>query len=299
MHKALSSSEVIGFIGLGTMGSEMVAHLLEAGYEVNTWSRTPSRLDRFSSRCLVAHSDSASVFRACSIAFLNVTATEDVEHLLFSKQGAFDHMQAGGLIVDFSTIDSRACVQFQEQLLSRQIELMDCPVSGGQAGAQASTLTMMAGGSKQAFERAEPFLRLLGKTLEHVGPCGAGQAIKAANQMAMCIQLAGLAEAFNYAKTQGADLQACFRLLSAGLAGSKVLDWAGPHMVEGFTRPATIQSRLHAKDMAMIAQSADQQKLNLPLTRQTAKALNQLVESGLGHEDTSRLFQWVAQNLRH
>lgn len=299
MIESLNKKETIGFIGLGAMGSVMASHLLKAGLELNLWARNPSSLKPFQQTSARLFPDAAALFKYCSIVFLNVTGTSDVESLLLSDTGAAHFARPGTLIVDFSTIDAKACQKFEAVLRKdHQIDFLDCPVSGGSAGARSASLTMMAGGTPGAFERALPYLKLLGKTIQHVGPCGAGQAIKAANQMAMCIQLAGIAEAFTYAKAQGADLQACLELLSAGLAGSKVLDWAGPHIVNQFKDQATIESRLHAKDMNMISQSALAEGLNLPMTQHTTGLLNELLSMGLGHDDTSRLFEIVQSKLK-
>lgn len=299
MNEPETQKETLGFIGLGAMGSAMASHLLAAGNHLHLWARNPEQLKPFEHQSISPHANSSSLFKASSIVFLNVTATQDVEELLFSNKGAAQHAKPGTVIVDFSTIDSKACQQFSQKLRADyQIDFLDCPVSGGSAGARAASLTMMAGGSVAAFRRALPYLRHLGKTIKHVGPSGAGQAIKAANQMAMCIQLAGIAEAFSYAKAQGADLQACLELLSAGLAGSKVLDWAGPHIVNNFSQPATIESRLHAKDMLMIAESAIKEDLNLPMTQYTAELLNKLLASGQGQQDTAKVFEIVQSQLK-
>lgn len=289
----------IGFIGLGNMGSAMVRHLCTAGYPMTTWSRSAHRYQSLEDLPLTRADSSSTVFGSCSIVCLNVTTTPDVEQLLFGPEGAAQHAKPGSLIIDFSTIDASAVAQFASRLKSEhQIDFIDCPVSGGVAGARAATLSIMAGGPPQRFNEVEPLLKILGKTVRHVGPNGSGQAIKAANQMVMCICLNGIAEAMNYAKAQGADLQATLELLQAGLAGSRVLDWAGPHMVEGFSRPPSIEARLHAKDVQMVADAAKAQGLSLPLLQQTAQNLSELVRNGMGNEDTSRVFEVVAAHLR-
>lgn len=289
----------VGFIGLGNMGSAMVRHLSNAGYAITTWSRSAHRYESLADLTLNRAPSAAEVFRQCKVVCLNVTTTQDVEELLFGPDGACHHGQAGGLIIDFSTIDASAVAGFAARLKAeKQIDFLDSPVSGGAAGARAATLTIMTGGPAHRFEEVRPLLQHLGKTIRHVGPNGAGQAIKAANQMVMCINLTGIAEALNYAKAQGADLQATLELLQAGLAGSKVLDWAGPHMVEGFSRPASIEARLHAKDVNMVADAARLQGLNLPLLQQTATCLAELVSTGRGHQDTARVFEVVATHLR-
>ncbi|MDH4394755.1 MAG: NAD(P)-dependent oxidoreductase [Limnobacter sp.] len=295
----MADTKRVGFIGLGNMGSAMVRHLALAGYTVATWSRSAHRYTELEDLPLTRLDTCSEVFSSCNLICLNVTTTNDVEHLLFGPEGAANHAKPGSLIVDFSTIDASAVAQFSARLKKEhQIDFIDCPVSGGATGARAATLSMMAGGPRHRFDEVEPMLKHLGKTIRYVGTSGAGQAIKAANQMVMCICLNGIAEAMNYAKAQGADLQATLELLQAGLAGSKVLDWAGPHMAEGFTRPASIEARLHAKDVQMVADAARAQGLHLPLLEQTAQNLSELVRTGMGNEDTSRVFEVVAAHLR-
>jgi 2-hydroxy-3-oxopropionate reductase len=295
----MAHAKRIGFIGLGNMGSAMVRHLAVAGYSLATWSRNPDRYAPLNDLPLIRLNTCHEVFSSCDIVCLNVTTTQDVEQLLFGPEGASKYAKPGSLIVDFSTIDASAVAQFSTRLKqNHQIDLIDCPVSGGAAGARAATLSMMAGGNSDRFKEIEPILKHLGKTIRYVGPSGSGQAIKAANQMVMCICLNGIAEAMNYAEQQGADLQVTLELLQAGLAGSKVLDWAGPHMAEGFTRPTSIEARLHAKDVQMVADAARAQGLHLPLLQQTAQNLSELVRNGKGHEDTSRVFEVVAAHLQ-
>lgn len=289
----------IGFIGLGNMGGAMVRNLCRAGHQLFTYARSESRYEALADISFTKLPSPREVFATCPVVMLNVTATPDVHDLLLGSEGAINHAKAGTTVVDFSTIDGAAVKHMAAKLQSRQIDLIDCPVSGGTAGAQAATLTMMAGGNPTAFERVKPLLTHLGKTIRHVGPSGAGQAIKAANQMSMCIQLVGIAEAFLYAREQGADLRACYELLSAGLAGSKVLDWVGPHIVEGFSRPATIEARLHAKDITMVANSAQLQGLSLPLLQTTAKLLEEMMQAGLGNRDTSQLLHIIDRHLKN
>ncbi len=289
---------MIGFIGLGNMGSAMVQHLLNARHTVMAWARSPESLSTWSGTPLQTADSIATLCASCDLICLNVTNTDDVESLLFRPDGIAAHAQANTLIIDFSTIDAGRVKSFVPRLNQQQIHYLDCPVSGGVAAAKTASLTMMAGGPRPAFERALPLLEVLGKTIRHVGPSGAGQAIKAANQMAMCIQLVGIAEAMNYALEQGVDLNIALEVMQAGLAGSKVLDWAGPHMVQGFTSPVSIEAHLHAKDVRMVADAARKQGLNLPLLFQTADTLDQLIAQGPKSQDTSRVFEVVRQHLK-
>jgi 2-hydroxy-3-oxopropionate reductase len=298
MNSTSPTLKTIGFIGLGNMGSAMAGHLCNAGYTVLAWARNASTLEALADIPLVAQPSIEALCKSTRLIALNVTNTADVQSLLFRNGGIAQHAQPGSIIVDFSTIDAAAAADIARQLQSRNIDYIDCPVSGGAAGARAATLSMMAGGDLAAFNQIEPVLKHLGKTIRHVGPSGAGQAIKAANQMALCIQLVGIAEAMNYALEQGAELSVVLELLQAGLPASRVLDWAGPHMVKGFTDPVSIEAHLHAKDVRMVADAAKKQGLHLPLLFKTAELLDELVANGPKSQDTSRVFEVVRKHMR-
>ncbi|MFN4329350.1 MAG: NAD(P)-dependent oxidoreductase [Limnobacter sp.] len=298
MNTHTTTNHTIGYIGLGNMGAAMVRRLLDAGYTVHAWARRPETATAWADTPVRFHDSIQSLCGAVDLIGLNVTRTEDVEELLFREDGLFNHAQPGSLIIDFSTIDAARVRSFTAKLQSKGITYLDSPVSGGVMGAQAGTLAIMVGGPAAGFNRVQGLLPHLGKTIRHVGENGAGQAIKAANQMALCIQLCGIAEAMNYALEQGADLGVTLEVLQAGLCGSKVLDWAGPHMVDGFARPPTIQAHLHAKDVDMVAKAAKAQGLNLPLLYSTADLLNTLVAQGPSSQDTSRVFSVVRERLQ-
>jgi len=280
------------------MGSAMAGHLCKAGYTVLAWARNASTFEALTDIPLVPQPSIEALCAGTRLIALNVTNTADVQSLLFRDGGIAQHAQTGSIIVDFSTIDAAAVAEIARSLKARQVDYIDCPVSGGAAGARAATLSMMAGGDLAAFKQIEPLLQHLGKTIRHVGSSGAGQAIKAANQMALCIQLVGIAEAMNYALEQGAELNVVLELLQAGLPASRVLDWAGPHMVKGFTDPVSIEAHLHAKDVRMIADAASKQGLHLPLLFKTAELLDELVANGPKSQDTSRVFQVVQKHMR-
>lgn len=280
------------------MGSAMVRRLCAAGYPVHGWARSAHTRTSLHDTPVRFHDTIAELCQQATVIALNVTRTDDVEDLLFRKGGIAEQAQPGSTLIDFSTIDAAAVKAFAPKLRARGLEYIDCPVSGGVMGAKAGTLSMMAGGSRAAFDALVPMLKHLGKTIRHVGDSGAGQAIKAANQMALCIQLVGIAEAMNYALEQGAELAMVLELLQAGLPASRVLDWAGPHMVEGFTRQPTIEAHLHAKDVDMVARAARAQGLHLPLLFKTADLLNELIATGPASQDTARVFELVRRHLR-
>lgn len=279
------------------MGSAMVRRLVAAGYRIGVWNRSPARLQALADLPLTRFHSVAELAKASQLIAVNVTATTDVESLLMAPDGVLAHAQPGTTVIDFSTIDSQATQTMAAALAKKNITLIDCPVSGGVAGAKAGTLTLMAGGDSATLARLKPILQHIGQHIIHAGPSGAGQAIKAANQLCMNIQLAGIAEALHYAQAQGADPAVTLQVLQSGLAGSKVLDWAGPHMVEGFTREPTIQAHLHAKDVGMAANTARSQGLHLPLLFETATLLDELIKTGPTSQDTARIFEIVGKHM--
>ncbi len=295
-----SNAPIIGLIGIGTMGGQMAQRLINAGYPLHLWARRPEQLTPFTTQGATAHATPQSLACGVDILLLNVTQTADVLGLLLGQDaqpGLASHLPAGSLVIDFSTIDAATSRDLAAQLHALNIAMLDCPVSGGVTAAQAGTLSMMAGGTTEAFERALPVLEHLGKTIVHVGPSGSGQVVKAANQMVMCATLVGIAEAMTYAKHFGADLPKLVQVLSGGFAGSKVLDWVGPRMA-GTEDSVLVQARLHEKDLRMVAQAAQVEGLHLPVIARVAEHLSTLIAEGGGYEDTSQVLRIVERASR-
>ena len=287
-HPSLSAT---GLIGLGAMGGAMATRLLNAGVELHLWARHPDATKPFAAMGATAHDNPQALAEHVDTLLINVTSTADVLSVIDKTMPG---LRAGSLVIDFSTIEAGAAKNIAEQLAQRGIGFLDCPVSGGYKAAQAGTLSMMAGGTTTAFERAYPLLQHLGQTIVHVGPSGSGQVVKAANQMIMCANLVGIAEAFTYAKHFNADLPTMLKVLQGGFAASKVLDWVGPRM-SGEDDSVLIQSRLHEKDLRMVANACAENNLNLPVMQQVAAHLSELVRQGKGTEDTSQVLTLVEQ----
>jgi 3-hydroxyisobutyrate dehydrogenase-like beta-hydroxyacid dehydrogenase len=168
--------------------------------------------------------------------------------------------------------------------------MLDCPVSGGVRGAQAATLSIMVGGKAEVLARARPLLEKLGKAITHIGGTGAGQVAKACNQVVQVVNIQGIAEALLFARAQGVDPQVIVTALSAGFAGSRMLDLMGPKMAaRDFT--AGIEARLHHKDYGLVVEAAREAGLGMPATALVAQQLNALVGQGWGREDTSALLK--------
>jgi 2-hydroxy-3-oxopropionate reductase len=172
----------VGFVGLGIMGRPMAGRLLAAGHAVHVWNRSGLRPDALEGGARPCRS-AAEVARRADVVWINVSDTAAVEQVLFGPEGLASGLSAGKLVVDHSTIAPEGAKAFAERLARMGVDFLDAPVSGGEVGAKEGTLAIMVGGEAAAFERAKPFLEILGRNITHVGPSGAGQICKAANQI--------------------------------------------------------------------------------------------------------------------
>jgi 3-hydroxyisobutyrate dehydrogenase-like beta-hydroxyacid dehydrogenase len=286
----LHNTHTIAFIGLGNMGMPMMSHLLKAGHTVRAFARNPAA--RAQALALGARLCDSPADAALGAGFVitNVTATEDVEAVLLGEQGIAHTAAAGTICIDHSTIATQGTRRMAALLAVKGITLLDAPVSGGSQGAVAGTLSIMVGGDAAAYAAALPLLQLYGKTIVHVGSSGAGQVVKACNQMVQVVNIQGIAEAMLLAQTNGVDLHKVLECLSAGMAGSKMLDLMGGRMARG-DFAAGIQARLHHKDFALVSDMAQAAGLDLPAVKTTQTQLNQLMALGMGMDDTSSLLR--------
>jgi 3-hydroxyisobutyrate dehydrogenase-like beta-hydroxyacid dehydrogenase len=286
----MQTHHIIAFIGLGSMGMPMLAHLLKARHTVRTYARNPAA--RAQALALGARlcDSPADAAQGARFVITNVTATQDVESVLLGKDGVIHTASAGTICIDHSTIATDGTRRMASALAAKGITLLDAPVSGGSQGAVAGTLSIMVGGDAAAYAAALPLLQLYGKTIVHVGDSGAGQVVKACNQMVQVVNIQGIAEAMLLAQTNGVDLNKVLECLSAGMAGSKMLDLMGGRMARG-DFAAGIQARLHHKDFGLVSDMANTAGLDLPAVKATQTQLNQLMDLGMGMDDTSSLLR--------
>lgn len=255
---------VIAFIGLGIMGRPMAAHLARAGYRViaNTLEGVPNELVALG----VAERGSAmDAAREGDVVILMLPDTPDVEAVLFGPLGVLQGAHRGSLVIDMSTISPVATRAFAQRLDAGGLRFMDAPVSGGEVGAKAASLTIMAGGSEADFAVARPLFEKMGKNITLVGEVGAGQITKAANQMIVALNIAAVAEALSLAAAMGADPARVRQALLGGFAASRVLEVHGERMIQNNFAPG-FRIRLHRKDLRIIAASAESVKQAAPLT---------------------------------
>jgi 3-hydroxyisobutyrate dehydrogenase-like beta-hydroxyacid dehydrogenase len=280
----------VAFVGLGNMGRPMAGHLLDAGHTLRVHARRAAAMQPLEARGAVACATAAEAARGAEFIFTNVTASGDVEQVLLGAGGVIESAAAGSVVIDHSTIAPAATRASAQRLAERGIHMLDCPVSGGTKGAQAATLSIMVGGPAAVLARARPLLERLGKTITHVGDHGAGQVAKACNQIVQVVNIQGIAEALLFARANGVDGATVVAALSAGFAGSKMLDLMGPKMAaRDFS--AGIEARLHHKDYGLIVDAARDANLAMPAVALVAQQLNALMGQGWGTDDTSSLLR--------
>jgi 3-hydroxyisobutyrate dehydrogenase len=278
----------VGMIGLGAMGVHMARNLHKAGLLHGVWNRTSAKAAALATEldCQAAKSVQ-QLGAACNAVVICVSADEDV---LAVVKELVATMQRGGLVIDCSTVSADAAREAARTLKVRGVDFLDCPVSGGVEGARAATLAIMAGGEGAAFERAQPILQALGKTIALLGPSGAGQATKATNQILCAGVIQAVAEAMAFAKAEGLPLEQVIDTLGKGAGSSWYFVHRAPFMAKG-AFPAGFRVRLHAKDLRICRSMAKRHGAKLPVVESTLDNYQALVDEGHGDDDISVLFR--------
>ncbi len=282
----------LGYIGLGIMGRPVALNLLRAGYPLFVWGRRPERLQPILEAGGQACESPAALAESAHVIFTNLSDTPDVEAVVLGHHGLVKGVRPGTVVVDMSTISPSATRVMAARLRERGAELLDAPVSGGQQGAIAGTLSIMVGGAREAFERVRPLLEVVGKNIVHCGESGAGQITKACNQVVIAQTLAGVAEAFVLARGAGVDPARVREALLGGFANSRVLETHGLRMLEDNYQPG-FKARLHQKDMHIVLETARELGIALPGAALTTQYVNALVGGGMGEIDSSAIYRII------
>jgi 3-hydroxyisobutyrate dehydrogenase len=278
----------IGFVGLGTMGAAMAGHLARAGHGLTVWNRTPGRAADLIALGATEAPTPADVGRASDVVVVCVSDSPDVEAVLFGSSGIADGAAPGSLIIDCSTIAPSASRAFAERLAARGVSFVDAPVSGGSEGARTATLTIFVGGDAESVARARPILASLGRTITHVGPVGAGQAVKAVNQVILAGAYLGVAEGIVLAMKAGLDVEQVVEALSGGAAQSWVLANRSGRMIAN-DYPLGFRVALHRKDLEIGLALARELGAVLPVSALAAQLETGLIAGGHADEDMSAL----------
>lgn len=272
----------IGFVGLGIMGRPMALNLIKGGHQLTVWARRAASMQPLLEAGALAAAGPAEAAQGNELVFSMVADAPDVAEVM---RGVAAGAEPGLVAVDMSTIAPAAARKIGEELAAAGVDFLDAPVSGGEVGAVAGSLSIMVGGSTVAFERARPAFECMGKNVVHVGASGAGQVTKAANQIVTGMGVLAVAEAFAFAAKNGVDRSKVREALLGGFAYSKILENHGQRMLDRNFKPG-FKSWMHEKDLNIVMQTAHELGICLPGSAATAQMFNAMVGSGMGEEDS-------------
>jgi len=287
----------LGFIGLGIMGAPMAGRLRAGGHElfVATRRQVPQALRDAGA---VACANAAEVTHAADVIFTMVPDTPDVETVLFGPQGVAGALRPGQTVVDMSSIAPMATKEFAQRINLLGCDYLDAPVSGGEVGAKAGTLTIMVGGPERAFERVRPLFELMGKNITLVGGNGDGQTTKVANQIIVALNIAAVSEALVFAAKAGADPAKVRQALMGGFASSRILEVHGERMIKRTFNPG-FRIALHQKDLNLALQGAKALGVALPQTANAAQLMQVCAAQGWDQLDHSALVKALELMAHH
>ena len=281
----------VAFIGLGVMGSPMAGHLVRAGHAVTVFNRTQKRAAAWCAAHGGTSADTpAAAADSAEAVFVCVGNDDDVREVLLGTEGAVHGMQAGSIAVDHTTTSAAVARELAEALSARGLGFIDAPVSGGQAGAEKGTLTVMCGGTAEAFSRAEALISAYARACVHLGPSGAGQLTKMVNQICVANVIQGLAEALNFGQRAGLDMGTVLETIGQGAAQSWQMDNRGLTMCEG-RYDFGFAVDLMRKDLGIVLAEAQRNGAELPVTKQLDAFYAEVQALGGGRWDTSALIE--------
>ena len=287
----------LGFIGLGIMGAPMAGHLLAAGHEVSVYTHGAVPADIAASKAVVCK-NATEVAQRADIVFIMVPDTPDVEAVLFAEGGVAAGLTKGKTVVDMSSISPMATKGFAQRVNALGCDYLDAPVSGGEVGAKAASLTIMVGGPEAAFERVKPLFERMGKNITLVGGNGDGQTCKVANQIIVALNIAAVGEALLFASRAGADPARVRQALMGGFAASRILEVHGERMIKRTFAPG-FRIRLHQKDLNLALQGARELGVALPQTAGAAQLMQSCAAHGLQDLDHSALVRALELMAQH
>ncbi|MEK7755541.1 MAG: 2-hydroxy-3-oxopropionate reductase [Acidobacteriota bacterium] len=292
----------IGFIGLGIMGTPMALHLINAGHQlfVNTIGKIPESI---ASTSATPCASAEEVARKGEIIIIMVPDTPDVEQVLFGKGGVAAGLQGAGngerkIVVDMSSISPIATKSFAQKINALGADYIDAPVSGGEVGAKAASLTIMCGGDDAVFEKVRPLFEKMGKNITLVGANGDGQTTKVANQIIVALTIAAVGEALLFASKAGADPAKVRQALMGGFASSRILEVHGERMIKRTFAPG-FRIRLHQKDLNLALQGARELGVALPQTANAAQLMQACAANGMADLDHSALVKALELMASH
>jgi 2-hydroxy-3-oxopropionate reductase len=286
----------IGFIGLGIMGKPMALNLKNAGHELFVPERK-SLAPEIRDAATVCPNAKAVAEHAEALIII-VPDTPDVGEVLFGVNGAAEGLKKGSIVIDMSSISPIETKEYAEKITAKGCDYVDAPVSGGEVGAKNAALTIMAGGTDAGFARAKPLFEVMGKNITHVGPIGAGQVCKVANQIIVALNIQAVSEAFVFASKAGADPAKVRQALMGGFATSRILELHAERMINGTFNPG-FKIKLHQKDLNLALSSAKALSLSLPNTAIAQQMFSSVIAHGGAELDHSALITAIEGMAGH
>ena len=278
----------IGFVGLGIMGKPMARNLLKAGYALTVYSRRRETIEALIAEGAQGAYSPREVGERSTVVITMVTDTPDVQQVVLGSDGILSGLPSGGTIIDMSTISPTATREIAVATQTKGIHFLDAPVSGGEGGAIAGTLSIMVGGEASVFNTCLPILQAMGKNIIHVGPSGSGQLVKLCNQIAVAVTNLAMSEALIFAAKAGVNLEHMHQAISGGAAGSWQLSNLAPRVFQRDFAPG-FMVKLQQKDLRLVLQEADRLQLALPATSLVHNLFNALESMGAENEGTQAL----------
>lgn len=276
----------MGYIGLGLMGKPMARNLLKAGFQLTIHNRSQAAVDELAAEGAVPADSPQEVAAMSDIVFTNLPDSPDVEAVAIGERGVLGGGRPGLIFVDNSTIKPATAIRIAERLAQGGMLALDAPVSGGDVGAIAGTLSIMVGGAEEAYQKTLPALQVLGKTITHVGAAGAGQVAKACNQIMVAAQMVGMAELLLLAQKSGVDPQRVLAAIRGGAAQCWTLDVKAPRLLAGDRQPG-FKAHMQHKDLGIVLDTARSCGMPLPATALHAQLFEALLQIGSGKLDNS------------
>jgi 3-hydroxyisobutyrate dehydrogenase len=295
----MAERERVAVLGLGIMGAPMAANLVAAGFPVAVWNRTQERAERFVAEHGAAElaASPAEAAGQSSVVITMVPDAPQVDEVLFGPTGAAAALKPGSLVIDMSTIPPTESVRIAERLRAQEVSFLDAPVTGSRPKAEDGTLTIMAGGAAEDFERARPLFEAMGKLVVHVGPQSHGSTVKLLNNTVAAVNALALAEALTAARTAGLDTARLLEVMAAGSGGSAMLDLkAGPMLEHDFEALFKLAHML--KDVRHCLAEAERLGASMELARTAADAYSRADRKGLGEQDFAAVVTVVEDDSR-
>lgn len=285
----------IGFIGVGIMGKSMVRNLMKAGFELHIYARTKSKVEDVISEGAAFHESISECVKDCEAVITIVGFPKDVEEVYFDECNILDSAREGTYLIDMTTTSPMLAQKIYEAGTKKGFHVLDAPVTGGDTGAKAGTLSILAGGRREDYEACRPLFEVMGTNINYQGEAGCGQHAKLANQIMIAGTLSGVCEALTYAKAKGLDLPTVLRSVSTGAAGSKQLDIFGPKILAEDYAPGFFMKHF-IKDMKLALTEANMSELSLDVLSQVLANYEELEAEGYGELGTQALMKYYEES---